>query len=87
MPRRRVMENPGFMVHESPILINEELPMWSSPTWTLCKTKAEEIWDLVQREAEKSGRGIHPNVGIRIVPIEEAIETRRLWFDNGFNDE
>lgn len=83
MPRRTGMENPVFFISEGPDLdLAEPMPAWTMPTWFTDKAKAEAHWAKVQAAADRLGRGIYPNHGVRVVPMAEAIEARQAWIQS-----
>lgn len=73
------MENPVFFISEGPNLDNGTAPGWACPAWFHSREKAEAHWAKVQAAADKTGLGIYPNEGIRIVSHREAAVARWNW--------
>lgn len=77
------MENPVFLVSEGPDLdMASPMPAWTMPTWFTDKALAEAHWARVQVAADRLGRGLYPNQGVRVVPMAEAIEARQAWIES-----
>ena len=83
MPMSMGMENPVFLVSEGPDLdMASPMPAWTIPIWFHSKDLAEAHWARVQVAADRLGRGLYPNQGVRVVPMAEAIEARQAWIES-----